>query len=131
MKNLLWLGVLVVAACGGGSSGSGISSSKKLADLSTEESRKLCEYDIKVEKGPRTVTCDDGSTHDVEDASVCASVEGAPVGASCTATVGDAEDCFEALGDDPCNVDFKACGAILNCAFNSDFAFQDRLQIVH
>lgn len=119
MKKLLGLcAVAMLMACGGGSSGSGVSGSKKLSDLTAEESRKLCEYSVEAEDGPRTVTCDNGDKIEISGDEECDTASADDFPESCTATVSDAEDCFEALGDNPCSPDIQRCAALLQCAFN-------------
>jgi hypothetical protein len=117
MKRLSWLCVsLVVIGCGS-SSGSGVTGSKKLTELSASEQDQLCTYTVKVEGGPHTVTCSDG-TVTIDDKATCVN-NFTGLGASCMATVDDAEGCSEAMGKDPCNFDFNACSALLTCLFDS------------
>jgi len=119
MKRLLWLSVAVFAISCGGSSGSGVSSSKLLVDLSVSEEDDLCNYIVDVEDAPRTVTCSDGSTVTLEESTDC---DFSGFTTSCTATVGDAEDCAQALGNDPCNPDLSACIEIIQCAIDGSGA---------
>lgn len=109
----------LTAACGGG--GSGVSRSKSLASLSDDEAKDLCEYLVDVEA--RTVDCGGGVTISIDPMTVAECVAGQQaISASCTATVGDAEDCrddTEALSDaEVCNDETaipKSCLAFLSC----------------
>lgn len=99
MKKLLF--VALMAACG--SSGSGVDSNKKLADLTASEATSECNYlfDTYPQK---TVTCPDSTTVSVgEDptkrAAQCNGTVGVPAG--CTLTVGQAEACIDDLYNEP------------------------------
>lgn len=90
MKQFLCLSAFLIA-CGG----DGVPDSKKLSDLTAEESKDACE-EAAADYPERTVNCGDGITLTVGiDEAECATAEPAP--ASCTATVGDARACFEAM----------------------------------
>jgi hypothetical protein len=104
---------MLVTACGS-SSGSGVSSSKKLTTLSESEQSKLCSYTIHAQGGPRTVTCGDGRSVEIVDEAACVMNLG-HLTVGCAATVDDAETCAEAMGADPCNFDVNACGPTLLC----------------
>jgi hypothetical protein len=109
--NAQWLISAVVSAtllaCGGGSGGpggSGVSSNKKVVDLSASELQELCEYFSSLKEQPeREVDCGGGSTTTVginpEDvqAEVDDCVTDAPTNAACPLTVGQAEACTEAI----------------------------------
>jgi hypothetical protein len=113
MNRLSWLCVAVAIIGCSSSSGSGVTASKKLIELSASEQDKLCTYTVDIEGGPHTVTCSDGPIT-VDDKATCiANFSG--LGAQCTATVDDAEGCAEAMGKDPCNFDFNACTALISC----------------
>jgi hypothetical protein len=120
MKKLLFACLWVVfAACGSdSSSGSGLTATKRLTALTGDEEQMLCGYDVEVENGPRTASCSDGTTVDVHGLADCLNDFDA-ISASCTATVADAESCFEALAKDECNPDISKCAALLQCAFDS------------
>jgi len=89
-------------ACGGGSNGgSGVSGSKQLGALNATDARKVCEYIADLQGPARTVTCMDGTTVQV-NAATEADIQDCATGLeavsdACTATVGQAEDCFEAI----------------------------------
>lgn len=105
MKNfsLLLLSVVTVGACGGGGGsggdGSGIPSSTLLKDITVAQSTQLCHYAADVFP-ERSVTCDSqAETIGINDATDCTDSDPLEVADTCTATVGDAESCFEALGN--------------------------------
>jgi len=108
---------------GDGSNGSGIPKSTKLGMLTTAQAGTECDYVNDKQGGyGRSVTCADGSTQttDPDKASCMKDVPGA--GASCpTLTVGDLEDCANAVGTNLCSLPtasacaaFNACLASLN-----------------
>ncbi|HEU4726520.1 MAG TPA: hypothetical protein VFT22_01465 [Kofleriaceae bacterium] len=117
MNRMSWSCLAVaLLACGacGSSSGSGVSGSKKLVELSPSDKDKLCSYTVDVEGGAREVDCGGGLTVTLEDKASCITdFDG--LSASCTATVDDAEGCAEAEGKDPCHVDVGACSALFQC----------------
>lgn len=120
MTRLSWLcgsiiACVAVVACSS-SSGSGVTETKRLTDLSASEQDKLCTYSVDVEDGPRTVTCSDKSMVTIDDKATCLGNFGS-ISAQCQATVSDAEKCFQAMGKDPCNLDVGACSALLSCIF--------------
>ena len=87
-------------ACGDG--GSGVSGSKTLVSLNADQRTDLCEYIVDVLGAPRTVTCD-GETKTSEQKTVTSCTTEltmlATAEPNCPATVEQAENCFEALGD--------------------------------
>jgi hypothetical protein len=82
--------VLSLAACGGDS---GVDSSKKLSELSSQESKDAC-LELVEDFPPRMVTC--GGTM-ITVGTETADCDGEVAPSSCTATVGDARDCAEAF----------------------------------
>jgi hypothetical protein len=114
MNRSPWVLVLAAIAACGSSSGSGVSSSKRLSSLSADERDKVCAYGVDLEDAPRTVKCDDGSMVTLRDKSACLSGF-ATITLQCTATVGDAEFCFQAIADDPCKLGVGACTALYTC----------------
>lgn len=91
---------VLAVACGGGSSGSGIASNRSLVSLSDSEITSLCTYAAQVET-QRTVTCDGATITIGTSAAACVNRVQTQQDAhpNCTATVADAESCFEALGN--------------------------------
>jgi len=118
MKRLSWLCVSIVTiGCSSSSgSGSGVTGTKKLTELSTTEQDQLCAYSVDIEGGPRTVSCSDGDVTIDDKATCVASFDS--LGAQCTATVDDAEACAEAMAKDPCNFTIDACTALFTCVFD-------------
>lgn len=109
------LAVPFVVACGGGPS-----DSTKLADLSVSEARDLCEESV--DANPlRTITCEGQPVEWGIDPADCAASDVNEVAAGCTATVGQARDCFDALGAlsdaEVCALTSlpAACAAISDC----------------
>ena len=99
---------------------SGVDPNKRLLSLSSSEEGSLCNYGVSVEAGPRTVTCSDGSTTSVASQSACVA-SFSQLSASCSATVADAESCYQAIGADPCNGGgSSACLNYLLCFFVSN-----------
>lgn len=94
----LWIGS--AAGCGGGS---GVSSGKQVVSLSDGEISDLCEYLVEVAGPNRTIDCGGGVTITIENDTVSECVADleltATVATSCTATVGDVEDCIKDLAD--------------------------------
>ncbi|HWO26919.1 MAG TPA: hypothetical protein VNO30_49655 [Kofleriaceae bacterium] len=113
----------LIAACGG-SDGSGVERSKSLVSLNDDEITDLCEYFADVTE-KRVVDCGGGLTVTFQAKPVAECVaDHQQIPASCSATVGDAEDCntdFADLTDEQlcsdgalpasCQVLF-ACGAL-------------------
>lgn len=89
----------LTAACGGGSGGSGVERSKSLAALSDGEITDLCEHFADVTER-RVVDCGGGLmvTFEARPVAECVA-DHQQIPASCTATVGDAEDCNEDFAD--------------------------------
>jgi hypothetical protein len=121
----LCLGLAISASCGPGdsSNGTGTPKSTKLGMLTTAQAGTECDYVNNKQGGyGRSVTCADGSmqTTDPDKASCVADVPVA--GAGCpTLTVGDLEDCANAVGTNLCSLPtasacaaFNACLASLN-----------------
>jgi hypothetical protein len=111
--NIKWLGSAFLCTgllyCGGGSGGggggsSGVDQNKTIGELSDSELRDLCEYFADLQPTPeRMITCTTpdgdititfGSNPDELQADIDECVSDAPP--NCTATVGEAEACFEA-----------------------------------
>jgi hypothetical protein len=98
-----FLGIGLVSCGGGSSSGSGVDEAKTLAELSDGELADICEYRVGLEQSPqREVDCGDGQTItvglDAEDVqgAIDECVSFMPP-ATCTATVGEVETCFETI----------------------------------
>jgi hypothetical protein len=108
--------VIALAACSSSSSSdtSGVAENKLLSTLSASERNQLCGFRTSVEKAPRSVTCPDTSTVMIQGTASCVSAFTA-VDAQCTATVADAEACFHAYNDDPCNHGNGGCTALFIC----------------
>lgn len=87
--------VVVSAATLLGCGDEGVSGSKKITELTVEEATDVC-MEMAEDFPERTVTCEPGVTFEIgfSDAA-CTNVEPAP--AACTATVGDARACNEAI----------------------------------
>jgi hypothetical protein len=116
-------GTLISASCGGGTLGradagpgpsgadahavgssSGLPRETTIANLTTEQIGRLCDWGDNKEGGyGRTVTCPDGSSVS-NDPDMATCVSTLPFfGSSCPrATVADAEDCLNAVGTDLC-----------------------------
>jgi hypothetical protein len=99
MKTLTLLSVLsamVIAACGGG-----IDGSKKLSELTLEETKDAC-LELVDDYPEKTVDCGGGVTITVGFTTAeCNDNSVAP--ATCTATVDDARDCTEQLYNNTAN----------------------------
>jgi hypothetical protein len=109
--------IAVVAGCGSSSSGSGVSSSKKLTELSSSERDSLCSYVISVEGEARSQMCGGATiTLTPQTMTMCTADLGA-VASTCTATVDNAESCAEAVHDDLCQVVVSSdCRALGSCS---------------
>jgi hypothetical protein len=105
---------LVVACGGGGGTVPDLPPSKLLVDLTTAEYDELCQYEGEVLQGPRTVQCGSGTEAELPSVTECDAGE-SNVDSQCTATVGDAEACFNAIEADPCHEGGSACTAVLAC----------------
>ena len=82
--------LIAIAGCGD----SGVSDSKKLSDLSTAESKDVC-LELASDYPERTVTCGSTTITIGLTSAECNTQDQAP--ATCTATVGDARDCTDAI----------------------------------
>ncbi|MEO8699853.1 MAG: hypothetical protein ABI867_07405 [Kofleriaceae bacterium] len=104
-------------ACGGGEGGGGVDEDKTIGSLTADEVADVCDFVADVFPA-RTVTCDGQSQTIGTTAAECISDFQE---SECTATVGDAEDCAEALGDlsddELCNLSDPpaACAALADC----------------
>ncbi len=96
--------------------GSGVDRSKRVPDLSTAEVSQLCSWGVAAAGGPGvTATCPEGDATTQTVAECEASVGAVPGG--CTATVGEIEDCMQAMGADACALySAPACQALIACA---------------
>lgn len=104
-KNLLstiLVGAAFVVGCGGGG---GVDTSAELGSLSASDQTSLCNT-LLADYPSKSVTCD-GSTFNIGImASQCSGSDAlGDIPATCTATVGQAEDCFDAEYNDPCGSD--------------------------
>jgi hypothetical protein len=119
-------GTLISVSCGGGTLGradagptpagadaravgnsSGLPRETTIANLTAEQVGRLCDWGDNREGGyGRTVTCPDGSSVS-NDPDMATCVLNLPLfGSSCPgATVGDAEDCLNAVGTDLCTLE--------------------------
>ena len=106
--------VVAMIGCGGGGGKSGVSSDKKLNQLSASEISDFCSYEVDVQMAPRTVDCGNGLSVTLKDKAACIA-SFAMFSATCAATVEQAESCAEAVGADPCNFGGNTCAPILQC----------------
>ena len=122
MKKFLCLAVFLTACGGddggGGGGGGGISDSKQLGSLTQEEGTALCN-EIADNYPEKTVSCPDGDTTVGTSPSDCTGGDNT-FPSSCTATVGDARDCFDALYNqsesDTCSGTIPAeCEPLFSC----------------
>jgi hypothetical protein len=123
---LMFLGGIsaVGSSCGsssgnnGGGASSGLSRSATLASLSTAQAGTLCDWESAKQGGyGRMVNCSDGSQQ-MSDPDKASCVSGIPtLGSLCpTLTVGDIEDCANAVGTDLCSEPTQAgCAAFNAC----------------
>jgi hypothetical protein len=114
------LGFIALAACsssGGDNTGrSGLPESEKLLQLDDSGKDDLCAYQVEVE-GTQPTTC--GGDLMVTPKTKAECVAGlAMLSPQCTATVSTAEDCFDAIGADPCNFGGAACNALIACSMS-------------
>jgi hypothetical protein len=128
MKALL-IGILVAAAggalsisCGSSSGGSGDSSglprSSTVGSLSSADAATLCDWLNAAQGGyGRMVTCSDGNTRKTDtNQATCVAGSNAAQTACPTLTVGEAEDCVNAIGSDLCAISTaSACAAVSAC----------------
>jgi hypothetical protein len=110
LTSFLFVASLSLVACGG-DGGTGLDSNKALGTLTTAELTDLCEY--VVDQYPSEPVDCDGT--EVEPPTVQECVDD-PFPEDCTATVGQAEACAEALGADPCAMSLpEACAPLFEC----------------
>ena len=98
--------------------GSGVPAASQLATLSEADRTSLCEYIVEVQGGPGAHECGDGVTVEVPTVAECV-MESSMFPAECGITVGQAEDCAEAIGTNQCMpppAAMEACGPIIDCA---------------
>jgi hypothetical protein len=116
-------GVFVTSlSCGSGSSGPGSSiglpRTTLLGMLTPSQAGTFCDWTNEKQGGyGRSVTCADGSQqHSDVDKATCVSVIPQFATICPTLTVGDAEDCLNAIGRDQCKVSTDlACTNVHNC----------------
>jgi hypothetical protein len=126
MKAICLLFVVAVSvtmtACGSsggsGADASGIPQSTTLSSLTPAQAGVLCDWENAKQGGyGRSVSCPDGGmqTTDTDRASCVSAAQ--PIGADCpTLTVGDVEDCANAIGTDLCSLATQpACAAFNAC----------------
>jgi hypothetical protein len=103
---------------GGPGSSSGITRTTAIADLTATQAGTLCDWANAAAGGyGRTVTCPDGSD-EMSDPDKASCATGLPIlGSLCpTLTVGDLEDCANAVGTDLCSAATQsACAAFNAC----------------
>lgn len=110
------LAFLALAACGG--SGSGLSKSATLSELSEDDWNQLCEWSAD-QMPTEAVECDDGTTVDPGTVEDCVTSSMKFYG-SCDATVEEYEECIQVVGEDVCSSDLPAeCAWAIACAFSS------------
>jgi len=115
MRTTIYVLVVAMAACGGGSGTSGVDSSKHVNSLSDGEAQTFCEWAVDEQGGAGTVTdCGDGLTITVDTVAECVAKQGNYT-SDCAATVADAEACTTAIGNDPCSFGGNACAALFAC----------------
>lgn len=129
---LFLVGSVISVSCGGGALGagdggrdsgddgasSGLPRGTTIANLTPAQAGRLCDWGDNKEGGyGRTVTCPDGSTvsNDPDQASCVTTLPLVGVGCPAT-TVGDIEDCLNAIGTDLCALEsapecdrFRSC----------------------
>jgi hypothetical protein len=128
MKRLL-IGIVIAAtggffttSCGSGSGGvgnsSGLPRSSTVGSLDSSQAATLCDWENAKQGGyGRSVSCPDGSTQ-TTDANRAYCVSAVPYFATyCpTLTVGEVEDCANALGTNICNIATEpACAPVAAC----------------
>ena len=110
--------IAVVPGACSSTNGSGVTSTKKLNQLSADERDELCAYRVEVEQAPRTVTCGTNPSVTLKDKASC--VAGlASVTIQCEATVANAEACYQAIADDPCAFGVGTCTPLFTCVLPS------------
>ena len=127
MKTLL-IGILVAvggalsiscgSSSGGSSDSSGVPRASTVGSLSSTDAATLCDW-LAAEQGGygRMVTCSDGSTRKTDpNQAICVAGSSAAQTACPTLTVGEAEDCANAIGSDLCAISTaSACAAVSAC----------------
>ena len=107
---------LLGTACGGDDDGarSGLDPGATVTSLSPGDLTSLCAWSAETQGGAGTTTECGDHTVTVNDAAACAD---GFTGKTCTLTVGEFEECIQALRDDPCTaIQSAACGPIIQCA---------------
>ncbi len=127
---MVLLFALVLAACEHGKGGfavggSGVAGDRQVGELDAGEIDRLCAYLLSIAPTPRTVTCPDGDSVEIEETSraECVMVLSDPEGsfATCTITVDEYETCVEAIvarsDAEICDNAFPPeCEPLLDCA---------------
>ncbi|MDX2086312.1 MAG: hypothetical protein SFX73_00625 [Kofleriaceae bacterium] len=95
-------------------SGVSVDPNKRLSDLTQAEAEALCTYSLDQAGGPgASETCSGNVTVTVSTVAECTS---ALLGFTCTLTVGQFHDCYDAVNS-PCDpLTTPACEAVFNCA---------------
>lgn len=109
--------LVIAIGCGGGG-GSGISGSKRLSDLTDAEAQDLCQYAEDAFGPMRTVTCNDQTFEIGGEDNDCETATAGEIPETCTATVGQFEDCMDAIAADPCVLTQETPPPV--CAFLAD-----------
>ena len=121
MRALLWT-VVVTSACGGGGGVDKptIGATVRLKDLTDVQAGEVCDYVSDVQGGyGYSKMCGDGITLSVKKDRATCVMSFKALSTSCTATVGDAEACAEAVQDDLCLLlSAPACQWAIACAGN-------------
>jgi hypothetical protein len=136
MRMTLWISGLLAAtlalgACGGrrggggggdddddvvGDGGSGLPPSEQVGDLSASDVQTLCDWSSSRQGGAGSVhECAEGLTVTTQPVSECVDTMS---GTSCDITVGEVEDCTDAIAPDPClliEATPPACLPLLRC----------------
>jgi hypothetical protein len=117
MKKLLCVAVLLMACGGDDGGGGGGNDSQQLGSLTTEEATALCN-DLAGDYPEKTVSCPDGDTTIGFEDGACDGDQ--TFDSSCTATVGEARDCYDALYNEPdadiCSQTIpEECAPLLSC----------------
>lgn len=124
MSRFIILASLVIgslSACGdsASSSGSGVTGSKRLSELTSSERDDLCSYSFDASGGAHSKMCGGGITISTQSVADCTTGLAA-VSASCAVTVDTAESCAEAIGSDLCNtLSSSDCLALFVCVVGS------------
>lgn len=120
----LMFACIASASCGSSSgpgTSSGLPRTSTVASLSTAAAGTLCDWNNEKQGGyGRTMSCSDGTTQTTDtDKTTC--IDGVPqTGAACpTLTVGDVEDCANAIGSDLCAIATAAGCANVNACLAS------------